>query len=468
MLKERFRRGLVKGIGLMAAAAVLMGVQMTPAWASGGVTVQVERVPGINHKADVPVKLGTVHIAEDRDFPDAMWEGDFIELVLPEGVIWNDKTQVMLQREDGGKVIYDEGEGYQLYDHSLAITLWGVTEGRDILTIEPWVEMDGFSGGKINLSVQSDLLAPSGENVSPVGQCVNYGVEVDAADIVTGEAGKPFKPAVFMLQENCEGSFHMGEEIEITLPQGFTFAEGKNFMSVKVIAGSDIFAAPERKSDNVALVEIKRTSGSPTRAEFTIQRITSPKDFSGEVKVRVKGEVFDGSVVIAQVEAAEEEEPARDTGDAKNAPETAETKPVETAEVPEAPARHTGGVFWMDSTSSIINGATEKLGIAPYIKDARTYLPVRYVAHALGIEDENIIWDPATRMVILRKGNTMVALTIGSDKITVNDTVRTMDVAPEITGNFTMLPARWVVEAFGGEIEWNAEPPMITIYTYTA
>ena len=68
-------------------------------------------------------------------------------------------------------------------------------------------------------------------------------------------------------------------------------------------------------------------------------------------------------------------------------------------------------------------------------------------------------------MVVLRKDNTMVVLTIGSDKITVNDQVKQMDVAPEITNSYTMLPARWVVEAFGGTIEWVAEPPMITIHT---
>ena len=467
MLKKYLSGRLTKAIVMAAAAAVLMGIGLTPAWADGGVTVQVERVPGINNKADVPVKLGTVHIAEDRDLPETMWEGDFIELALPEGMLWNDKTQIMLQRGDGGKYIYLEGEEYQLYDRSLTIILQGVTDSRDILTIEPWAEMDGFGGGKINLSITSDLLSPAGSNITAVGQCVNYGVEVETSDIVTAEAGKAFKPAVIMLQENCEGSFHMGEDVEITLPQGFTFADGKGFMTVKVVSGSDIFASPERRSDNVALLEIKRVSGSPTRAEITMQRITSPKDFSGDVKVRIKGELFDETVVVAEIEAAEEEKPeekAPKTEEPKaEAPKTEETSPAAAAATAET--RHTGGVFWIDSTSSIINGTTEKLGIAPYIREGRTYLPVRYVAHALGIEDENIIWDAATRMVVLRKGNTMVVLTIGSDKITVNDSTRTMDVVPEITDSYTMLPARWVVEAFGGEIEWVPEPPMITIYT---
>lgn len=32
-----------------------------------------------------------------------------------------------------------------------------------------------------------------------------------------------------------------------------------------------------------------------------------------------------------------------------------------------------------------------------------------------------------------------------------------MDVAPEITNDRTMLPARWVAEALDAEVEWDEE-----------
>jgi hypothetical protein len=100
---------------------------------------------------------------------------------------------------------------------------------------------------------------------------------------------------------------------------------------------------------------------------------------------------------------------------------------------------------------------------APYIKNNRTYMPVRYVAYAMGLTDANIVWNGATNTATLTKGSTSVILVIGSRIMYVNGAPRTMDVAPEITNNRICLPIAWVASAFGCTATWNGTAKTVTI-----
>jgi hypothetical protein len=120
-------------------------------------------------------------------------------------------------------------------------------------------------------------------------------------------------------------------------------------------------------------------------------------------------------------------------------------------------------VFKIGQASFNLNGTTVNMDVAPYIEDGRTFLPLRYVANALGVQDSNIMYDPASREVTVIKGSTTVQLTIGSTAMLVNDAVITMDVAPEIKSGRTCLPAAWVGKALGANIAWDATNQTVTI-----
>jgi Copper amine oxidase N-terminal domain./Protein of unknown function (DUF2762). len=47
-----------------------------------------------------------------------------------------------------------------------------------------------------------------------------------------------------------------------------------------------------------------------------------------------------------------------------------------------------------------VNGETKPIDTAPFIKDSRTFVPVRFIAEALGAKIE---WDEATQQVIIKK-----------------------------------------------------------------
>jgi hypothetical protein len=123
--------------------------------------------------------------------------------------------------------------------------------------------------------------------------------------------------------------------------------------------------------------------------------------------------------------------------------------------------------FTIGSTSYTVveaEVAVEKtMDVAPYIKDGRTYLPVRFVAEALGVTEDNILWDPVSRKVTIFKGDRIAQMTIDSTTLLVNGVELTMDVAPEITNGRTMLPVRWMTQALGAGIVWDAETQTVTV-----
>ena len=114
-----------------------------------------------------------------------------------------------------------------------------------------------------------------------------------------------------------------------------------------------------------------------------------------------------------------------------------------------------------------INGVQSKIkmDVAPYIRDGRTMLPIRYVAEALGFDVE---WNRSTRTVVLRNSNTRVEIPVDTNKIIVNGNVYTSDVKPEIKNNRTMLPIANIARALGlrdgKDIIWNSKSKMVTIY----
>jgi hypothetical protein len=101
------------------------------------------------------------------------------------------------------------------------------------------------------------------------------------------------------------------------------------------------------------------------------------------------------------------------------------------------------------------NIQTVPMDVAPYIKDGRTLVPARFLGNALGVPDEKITWNQATRTATLQ-GKKKLTLVIGSLNMKSDDEAVKMDVAPEIKSGRTMLLARYVAEGLGYEVGWDA------------
>ncbi len=118
-------------------------------------------------------------------------------------------------------------------------------------------------------------------------------------------------------------------------------------------------------------------------------------------------------------------------------------------------------VFKIGDAKYTVNGVEQTLDVAPYIKDGRTFIPVRYAAQACGVTPENILFSEGK--VTLIKGDKVIQLTIGSNVMLINGTGITMDVKAEIKDGRTMLPFRWVAQALGAKVTWDEATQTVTM-----
>ncbi|UZN23727.1 hypothetical protein GM182_07715 [bacterium 3DAC] len=106
-----------------------------------------------------------------------------------------------------------------------------------------------------------------------------------------------------------------------------------------------------------------------------------------------------------------------------------------------------------------VNGETKVMDVAPFINDAgRTMVPVRFIAEAMGLA---VQWNAEKRQVVITGEQTEVILTIDSCIAMVDGTPVKMDSKAVIVDGRTFVPLRFVAEAFGFEVQWNA--PVITL-----
>ncbi len=111
------------------------------------------------------------------------------------------------------------------------------------------------------------------------------------------------------------------------------------------------------------------------------------------------------------------------------------------------------------SNAANINGRKTEMDVAPVIIDDRTMVPVRFIAEAFGCA---VDYDNGKVTIITPQGET-IEMTIGESKYTVSGKELTMDTAPVIINDRTMVPVRFIAEALGKNVSWDNEEKTVTI-----
>ena len=119
--------------------------------------------------------------------------------------------------------------------------------------------------------------------------------------------------------------------------------------------------------------------------------------------------------------------------------------------------------FVIGKTSYTNNGTEVTMDAAPYIAKNRTMIPIRYIANACGVTDENITWNQATRTATISGPNNVVTIKMGSNTITTSNGVITMDTVAVNTGNRIYVPARFIANALGATVTWDAATQTVGI-----
>ncbi len=90
--------------------------------------------------------------------------------------------------------------------------------------------------------------------------------------------------------------------------------------------------------------------------------------------------------------------------------------------------------------------------VPPVSIDGRTLVPARSVFESMGAE---VVWNADTKEVYVMRNNDLVVLQINNVTGTKNGTNFTMDVAPKIVNDYTMIPVRFVAEALDCYVGWD-------------
>ena len=116
--------------------------------------------------------------------------------------------------------------------------------------------------------------------------------------------------------------------------------------------------------------------------------------------------------------------------------------------------------------SYIVSGeSTVELDVPAYISAAGyTMLPVRAVANALGISNNNVIWNGESKTVTILYGQRIITMVAGQKVINVNGSAIPASAAVEIVDGRTFLPMRDLATALGvTDITWDAATKTATL-----
>ena len=99
----------------------------------------------------------------------------------------------------------------------------------------------------------------------------------------------------------------------------------------------------------------------------------------------------------------------------------------------------------------------------PFIdENGRTQTPARFIGEALGA---TVTWDGNEKKAIFSLAGTTLAIYIGKKEYDVNGVKKQMDTEALLLGGRTFVPARYVAEALGATVDWDAS--IRTVYIIT-
>lgn len=422
--------------------------------------------------------IGDIVIEENAG--GSLTDGRSVTLALPANAKW-------------GAIPSVSNENDLNIDTSKGSSGWDFV-GSDGRTLKFWIKNDpnASEAGKITLEDAEVILAGdvTGDLVVKIGGTANLDTEsVTVAKIlapVTATASdkpevkigmKEQAAADITITESAAGALIDGENLEVWVGSGISFSDKPK---VEVTAGDlDVDV------DNIRLTGGDSTLVIPVDGESTVAstiKITGVKfDIDrtvpvGDIKVKVGGlavnEVNDTATLdnyygvavdhyyqIDSMDVFEEDSDGAFPGADEVASAVAATC------VTPAPDQKAGvAAFKIGDTKYTVNGEEKTADVAPYIKGDRTYVSLRYVAESLGVSSDNIIWNAADQSVVLIKGDRVVKVTIGSNTMYINGVAFEMDVAPELVDpGRTMLPIRWVGQALGATISWDATTQTVSV-----
>ncbi|MBM7549583.1 N-acetylmuramoyl-L-alanine amidase [Peptoniphilus gorbachii] len=119
----------------------------------------------------------------------------------------------------------------------------------------------------------------------------------------------------------------------------------------------------------------------------------------------------------------------------------------------------------------LINEDSLKTDFSPYVKEGRTFVPIREITEKLGAD---VKWNGKDKSIKITLNGDVINMQIDNSKVTVNDKKIELDraQAPQLAlyskprkETKTMVPLRFISETFGYNVDWNNDKVRAEIST---
>ncbi len=114
----------------------------------------------------------------------------------------------------------------------------------------------------------------------------------------------------------------------------------------------------------------------------------------------------------------------------------------------------------IDNNSVTVGSGKETLDVPPTVMGGRTMLPLRFIGEKLGLTVE---WNGSIQTITLTREGKEIVMKIADKTAMVDGKVVTLDTPPAIKDGRTLVPARFIAEATGAKVDWNAQTKEVTI-----
>ena len=115
-----------------------------------------------------------------------------------------------------------------------------------------------------------------------------------------------------------------------------------------------------------------------------------------------------------------------------------------------------------DDIKVVVDNVQLNFDVQPQFVNGRTMVPLRAIFEALGA---TVYWDGETQTITAYNDKSSLRATIGQKLMIVNGNSMQMDVAPMIINGRTLVPVRFVSEAFDCDVEWFSPSKTVDIRT---
>lgn len=116
--------------------------------------------------------------------------------------------------------------------------------------------------------------------------------------------------------------------------------------------------------------------------------------------------------------------------------------------------------MFIDKKTYSLNDTNQDMDAAPFIKNSRTMVPIRFIMDAFGGETS---WNNEDKIATIKYNENIIEIPIGKNSIIVNGDEKAIDSPALIKENRTFVPVRFVVENLDMNISYNEKSRMVTI-----